>query len=329
VQGGEGTAASAIKGIFGIYNTQEVLDLIEWMRAYNLKPGRSKLLSFTAFDMQGPEAAAKCAIDAVGRLGREEGESMRRAYDGIDGMHGAALYVHRSGQLSDAEKAAFGAKAAAGLKLLEEHRDALLTRLTPAEYQRAHRCATIVVQAYIRAAKDIYTARDAAMAENVRWLAEVAHPGERIALWAHNSHVGASPYLWGVVSMGMHLRKHFGQQMRVLGFALDRGEVRAVQTKQGKTVSKGRIAVPLLPAKGDTPEALLKAAGVPRAILDLRTLPQTGALGAWLAEPQPIRTIGADFDPDATFTHYYSSVLQQTFDALIFFEETTAARPLQ
>jgi erythromycin esterase len=329
VQTGEGTAASAIKGIFGVWQTREVLDLIEWMRAYNSQPGRTKRLSFTAFDMQGPETAAKCAIDAVSRLGSADAETMRRAYDGIDGMYGRIDPLFSANPLSDAEKAAFRAKAAAGLKLLEDRRDALLRLLAPAEYRRAHRCATIVVQASMPGADDVGAARDAAMAENIRWLAEEAYPGERIAVWAHNGHVAAASDAKGTVPMGQHLRRIFGQQMRVLGFAMDRGEVSAFELRQGKTVSKGRIVLAIPPAKADSPEALLRATGVSRAILDLRTVPATGTLGAWLAELQPTRSVGWGFDPQAASAHYQSFVLPQAFDALIFLEETTAVRPLQ
>ncbi|MFZ1105250.1 MAG: erythromycin esterase family protein [Hyphomicrobiaceae bacterium] len=329
VRTGEGTAASAMKGIFGVWQTREVLDLIEWMRAYNSRPGRTRLLSFTAFDMQGPETAAKCVIEAVSRLGDTDGETMRRAYDGIGGMYERMDPLFSANPLSDAEKAAFRAKATAGLKLLEDRRDALLRLLTPAEYRRAHRCATIVVQASAPGAEDVGAARDAAMAENIKWLAEEAYPGERIAIWAHNGHVAAASDAKGSALMGRHLREIFGQQMRVLGFALDRGEVSALKLKQGKTISKGRVVLPIPAAKADSPEALLRAAGIPRAILDLRTVPATGALGARLAEVQPTRSIGWGFDPEAASAYYQGFVLPQAFDALIFFAETTAVSPLQ
>jgi erythromycin esterase len=167
------------------------------------------------------------------------------------------------------------------------------------------------------------------MAENIRWLAEEAYPGERIAVWAHNGHVAAASDAKGTVPMGQHLRRIFGQQMRVLGFAMDRGEVSAFEMRQGRTVSKGRIVLAIPPAKADSPEALLRATGVSRAILDLRTVPATGALGAWLAAVQPVRSVGWGFDPQAASAHYQSFVLPQAFDALIFLEETTAVRPLQ
>ena len=174
----------------------------------------------------------------------------------------------------------------------------------------------------------IVNARDMAMADNVRWLAEEAFPGEKIALWAHNGHVAAAPSAVGT-HMGQHLRKAFGQQMRVVGFALDRGDVRAKALKQGKPAADGRVALTIPAAKAGSPEALLRAAGLPRAILDLRAVPATSPLGAWLAAPQPIRSIGWGYDPAAASASYQSFVLPQAFDVLIFIENTTAAVPLE
>ena len=332
VQTGVGAAASAIRSIFSVWQTQEVLDLIEWMRAYNARPGRTKLLSFAAFDMQGPEAAARCVIEAVSRLGSADGEVARGIYAGIDDrMYGRMDAMFSENPLSEEEKADFRAKATAGRELMEERREALAKALTPAELRRADRCATTVVQASAvnaKASVELGDARDQAMAENIKWLAEEVYPGERIAVWAHNAHVAAGPDARGTQAMGVHLRKSFGEQLRVLGFAFDRGLVTASELKQGKP-SQSKLAMAVPPSRPDTLEALLRAAGVPRAILDLRTLPTSGALGEWLGGSQPIRSIGWGFDPEHAAVSYQSYVLQQAFDALIFLEETTATTLLK
>lgn len=331
VRTGEGTAGDALKAIFGVWQTREIRDLVEWMRRYNSTAGRTRLLSFTAFDMQDPETAAKCVTEAVSSLGGADRDRIRRAYDGVGGLFDRIDPAFTTNPLSPDERARFRANAADALELVEQRREALLRVLAPSEYGRARRCATIVAQASMPDADTtarIVNARDMAMADNVRWLAEEAFPGEKIALWAHNGHVAAAPSAVGT-HMGQHLRKAFGQQMRVVGFALDRGDVRAKALKQGKPAADGRVALTISAAKAGSPEALLRAAGLPRAILDLRAVPATSPLGAWLAAPQPIRSIGWGYDPAAASASYQSFVLPQAFDVLIFIENTTAAVPLQ
>jgi erythromycin esterase-like protein len=57
VLGGEGDPRALIKGMyFWTWNTEEVLEMVEWMRRFNMeKRGR---IEFTGFDMQTPDTAA-------------------------------------------------------------------------------------------------------------------------------------------------------------------------------------------------------------------------------------------------------------------------------
>ena len=111
----------------GAWRTEEVRDLIAWMRAYNSAPGRAKMLSFSGFGIHG---SAQCVIDAFGRLGTSEAEIVRRHYAGtrvLPFFHG----------LPDDERERVRADAAAALARVESQREALLRILTPAEYRSA------------------------------------------------------------------------------------------------------------------------------------------------------------------------------------------------
>ena len=319
IKTGDGSAAAALKEIgFWVWATEEVRDLIEWMRAYNAVPGRGKLLSFTGFDMQAPGPAAKCVVDAFNRLGAPEAENIKRLYDGTDDMYLRMdpLSLDPSKALPDAEKARLRANVAEALKLVEQNREALLRTMTPAEYTRVRQCAAVVVQGSLpRAVKgpDMFNARDEAMAANVKWLAEEAYPGEKVALWAHNGHIAGMSFAPGLVKvMGEHLRQTFGDQMRVLGFTFDRGDVRAVRKK-----------VPT--AKAGSVEDVLLAVGLPRFVLDLRGVSPASKLGSWLDAPQFLRLVEAVYDPDNPATAYTTVILPKAFDALIYIEDTTAS----
>ena len=49
---GQGSARAALAGLLPVWDTREVLDLIEWMRAYNLTRGARPMLRFVGIDMQ-------------------------------------------------------------------------------------------------------------------------------------------------------------------------------------------------------------------------------------------------------------------------------------
>jgi erythromycin esterase len=335
VKTGEGSAAAALREIgFWVWATEEVRELIEWMRAYNAVPGRAKLLSFTGFDMQSPGAAAKCVIDAFDRLGAPQAETFKRLYDGTGDMYLRMdpLSLDPSKAMPDAEKARLRANVAEALKLVDRSREALLRTMTPAEYARVRQCAAVVVQGSLPGAvkgPDMFNARDEAMAANVKWLAEEAFPGEKIALWAHNAHIAGMSFAPGQVKvMGEYLRQTFGEGIRVLGFTFDRGDVRAVRMKQGK-IDGPPTAMKVPTAKAGSVEDVLLTVGLPRFVLDLRGVAPAGKLGTWLNAPQVMRLVEAVYDPDNAAAAYTTVVLPKAFDALIYIEDTTASVPLQ
>jgi erythromycin esterase len=316
VQTGEGFAAGALSGLYPVWRTQEVYDLIEWMRAYNSTPGRAKLLSFTGFDTFSATMAAnaRCVIEAMSRLGAADGDIVRRLYSGAETLVlGDTMLSSTRPSASVEELARLQAGAADAFKLVEERQSALRQLLTAAEVQRVRQCARTA-----RYSSDY----DKVRADNVTWLANEAFRGEKIALWAHNSHLAADTQF----SMAGHLRATFGRQMLIIGFSVDRGQVRAVRSEGGKPISGPWATLPLAAANPGAVDGLLHATGLPRFIVDLRAVSSTSPLGDWIRKPQPMRAVGWTHDPDHP-DFYYSYTLSQAFDALIFIKEGTAATP--
>ena len=162
--------------------------------------------------------------------------------------------------------------------------------------------------------------RDASMAENIRWIAD-HNPGAKIIVWAHNGHVSKS-YSQGR-SLGGLLHSFYGPQMMNFGFAFDQGSFRAVDIANKSGVHPFTVA----PAPEGTFDAALAATGIPIFALDLRTVPKDGPAAAWFAQPHRTRDVGADYS-DATAASYWSSDSgPSAFDAILFVNATTAARP--
>jgi hypothetical protein len=75
---GEGDPAKLIKGMyFWTWDTQEVLDMVRWMREFN-KSGKGRV-EFTGFDMQTPNVALGIVQDFVARVDPEYGASLKQA----------------------------------------------------------------------------------------------------------------------------------------------------------------------------------------------------------------------------------------------------------
>jgi erythromycin esterase-like protein len=154
-------------------------------------------------------------------------------------------------------------------------------------------------------------ARDSCMAANVGWILEQA-PGEKIVLWAHNSHVSRAPG-W----MGEHLHRRYGRNYVPIGFTTARGTYRAVDG----TVREGN---PLTAPPAMSLENALMRAGRPRFFLDLRRANGKKEVADWLAQYRPMRGIGAK----AQMEQFRHTRVSRWYDAIVWIDSTSSAVPL-
>jgi erythromycin esterase len=320
VRTGEGSADDAARAIGNPWATQEVRDMLAWMRSYNERRGDRTPLSVFGFDMQYPGEAAKCVVDLVGRAGSAARADAMLLYEGIDGF----------GRASDQEIARLRSQALRVDDLLDKRRDELAKVLNPAEQLELSRCVRHVAQAFALRASSSPTLRDEMMADNARRLIEESYSGQKVILWAHSGHLSMWPGPSGSnVTMGTRLHDRFGSQMFVVGFGFAKGEVRARRLKGGTPIDPGQwTSLTLSPPVPYSADAFLAAADLPRFALDLRRAQADGGLGRWLSRDHWFRTLGWGYDPDSPTFGYEKIDLAAAYDALVFIAESSAAKPL-
>jgi erythromycin esterase len=159
--------------------------------------------------------------------------------------------------------------------------------------------------------------RDQSMADNVKWILD-NNPDAKIVLWAHNGHVSTAS-VGGFGPMGASLRKMFGAQMVVFGFAFNQGSFQAIER------NKGLHDFTVGPAPAGSLDATLSATGIPLFALDLRSVPKGSPAAAWLSEPHKTRSIGALFSQESA-QYLFDLNAPESFDVILFVDKTTAAR---
>ena len=170
--------------------------------------------------------------------------------------------------------------------------------------------ARVVLQAMqLRAGK---VSRDRSMADNVKWILD-QNPGAKIVLWAHNGHVATAGFSYE--TMGAALRRMYGREMVVFGFSFSQGSFQAMPQGGGTLKT---FTVPT--SSSASLDATLAAARLPLFALDLRGAP------AWFHEKRGSRQIGATYPNGASDAFIGNIVPADAFDAVLFVEETTAAR---
>jgi erythromycin esterase len=307
IHGGPGTAADVVRGMhFWTWSTTEVDAFVDWMRAYNLAHPDAPQISFRGFDMQySQDAIARInaylqRVDPANASARAAQLSCADSYlfTGYPDLPLAQRNACR-----DSITAAYDAIAAA--------RESYIAASDAAEYERVLRYARVVVQDEDTAghAPLLTPARDAYMAENVEWIAETEHPGEKIMLWAHNSHIGS----YFDVFMGAHLRSRYPKEYLNIGLLFDRGAYTARDAAPPNAL--GVYHVDGAPASGF--ESFFKATGRPRLIADLRAAPPL--IQARLSQGNSMWAIGSVSTPNRI-----AEIVRYDVDAVIWIEQVTA-----
>jgi erythromycin esterase len=312
----ESDARSLLVGLrYWTWNSQEILDLLQWMCAHNQTAGVEPV-SFAGFDMQSADTAMDSVIAYFEQV---EPEYVREAQIGYSCLRLSRLqdYAERPQARREGCRERIQTvhdHLVAGQASYEE-------RSSPQMFAQVEHSSSIVLQAEDCLADFDACERDRYMADNVMWLLQQAGPETKVILWAHNDHV-ADRLTSAGRSMGSYLRDVYGQELLIVGLASgDEGSFNAISYEFGRLGGVDMHMVPEAP-RGSY-ETYLARAELERMVLDLRDVPaEPGA--EWLIEPRGLRAIGAVYDPALPDEEYFPQVeITAEFDLIVYIEQTT------
>jgi erythromycin esterase len=295
---GRGDPKQALAGLyFWTWDTYEVLDLIEWMRAWNADPAHRKV-KFYGFDMQTTRVAASMAEDYV-----------RRIDPAIAAAYGPTFALFRNAPAN--QRLRPGDDRTRELEQLVE-------RIGPraSESDAGMRCIRVLQQAGGFARR--WNERDLGMADNVEWILAREGPSAKVMLWAHNGHVQKIPRS----TMGGQLASRLGARYVSIGFVFDKGSFRAYENV-GRRPLTVRV-VSLGPSRPGTLAAELATIGRSPFLLDLRRPP--AVVAKWLDAGVDMRMIGSTYTPSME-TEYINFKPRQQFDAIVFVDTMHPSHP--
>ncbi len=205
------TASDAVHNLsFNIYHTQQMIDLVQWMRDYNDSCAEGDEVSFYGFDLQNPEAGAARVV-----------EYCKNSEDISVDITPLESFANRAENDFEYDSEGFKAVIPELKKVLEER---LAADADDIELKQLIRILDNC-QAFIELAKayssDIYTdgynCRDKYMAEIVMWISEFEQElgNEKIMIAGHNGHIGLEG-VW-YTSMGRNLKDALGDKYFAIG----------------------------------------------------------------------------------------------------------------
>ena len=311
-----------------------VRDFVEWLRAHNRTLGADRQVGFYGLDLYSLFTSMQVVLTYLAKVDPEAAKRARSNYACFDhAAEDAQAYGYA---------AHFGLKGSCEDEVVQVLREmaSRAAQVPPApgpdrdEAFHAQQNARLVRNAeeYYRtmfqARVSSWNLRDSHMVETLaaldRHLAGAGAP-PRIALWAHNSHLGDASATdmgeRGEWNVGQLVRKRYALEAVLVGFSTHHGWVTAAsnwdEPAQRKRVRAG------LPGSW---EDLFHKTGTAQFLLPLR---DDAALRALVASPRLQRAIGVIYRPDTERqSHYFHTHLDRQFDAVVHIDETSALEPL-
>ena len=304
VAGGEGELQEALSGLYWMWNTEEMRDLVEWMRACNDPALR---IAYTGMDMQ---MFYQELYTLLGAFGEEKpmykliGE-LARIFSAVNEARSDPFVITPPQMLAAAEPL---------LVQLEQR----VTALSDEEAEafsvpaggsgRAWLLQNIVLlRQYLAGVPD----RDRFMAENLLWI-RGRNPGTPIVVWAHNGHICKTDGL-----MGGYLRDSLGEGYVNFGFAFAEGVCSYIG-------DRGIGSYEAQPAYPGTLEYLLAQLDEPIFVLDLKKMREADDPALKWIDAMEFRVIGYL----KAMREFYPERVSEAFDYLIFIRESTPSHLL-
>ncbi len=325
---GNGNITSLIQtDLYGAWRTQEVLDFIEWMRAYNANPAHTRKVHFVGIDAWNiSQQIFDDVVSYLQNVAPQQAAQVQTLYTGIRPTSPIPDFVDYGGFSAQpqATKQRYQANAQQVVDLLKTHQSAYQRLSSSSAFALALQEAQVIVQyttlgVLIPSSETLFTSeaayakRDEFMADNVAWLQDYEGAGARIMLWAHNTHI--AKLRKPDKSMGEYLYENYQERYRPIGTSFYRGTVRIFPGGPSKVVT--------VPTPGaNSYNYAFGSVNIPRYLLDIRQAP-AGPVHAWLQGPYPLLNYGVggqDLETDGA--------LQYWFDVIVSFHDITASHLL-
>jgi erythromycin esterase len=302
---GEGDPKKLIAGMyFWTWNTEEVLNMVEWMRRYNQPNQR---IAFTGFDMQAYEGA----IDELSGAFKENEDvinqisDLKKLLDEIKKRAQQSSYVTT---VSNSERDELNSL----FRFLQKNIE--ISTFQASDKNWLLQNIVVIQQCLQNYQSNNNPWRDKCMADNLMWIKE-HNPDSKIVTWAHNGHIMKTDQM-----MGYHLAKMLGDDHVTFGFTFSEGSYTAAG-------NRGLTSYPAVKAYPGTLEFFLEQLNEPIFIIDLKKIISNNDKDTkWLMERLPYRRVGALGGQAIEFS---DRKVVDDFDYLIFIKTSTPSTLLR
>jgi erythromycin esterase len=302
---------------FWIWKTQEMVDLIRWMRSYNEQRGERPALQFLGLDMQSCDTVILRVLSYIDEVDPQAGDEFRDLYANFWTF---TEHLSRYSDESPQFKSTCWSQLKHAQELLLAQRTNYEARSSSATFAYTLQCANIVLQAEQMFSSFKYELRSQFMAENAVWHLDQAGPQAKMFIWTHNGHAVAPRDDSTFRSLGSCLHQKYNREFKAFGMLVSQGTFNAQDKYQQENIIEHTFGLPL----STSYEYIFQSLGLSRAIVDLQQL--SDELYDWLLEPRMCRSVGIMYAEKAEQNYWSKMSLPESFDGIFYVQDSTPSQ---
>jgi len=314
-----------------MWANRSILDFTYWLKTHNDSVTEAnKQVGFYGLDLYSLGASIEAVLNYLNTVDPATAEVARLRYGCLSPWSAdPALYgqLVLTRQYRKCEEGVIATLQDMLKKRLE------YTEVDGERYFNASQNALLVANAerYYRtmyyAEQNSWNQRDQHMFSTLESVLKYRGPHSKAIVWAHNSHIGDARATQmsarGELNIGQLVRQKYGDAAYLIGFGTDHGTVAAASEWGGPMEVKT-----VQPSHMDSYERVCHEVPTDNFLLPLRKPAQT-ALRKQLLSERLERAIGVIYRPETELqSHYFYASLPRQFDEFIWFDETSAVKPL-
>ncbi len=312
VLNGKGDIDNCIKNLgFGIWMTQEVKNMIVWIKEYNDTQIASNKVQFFGCDMQWGTTAMGLLKDHL----TETNQYTPRMEEGFMAIKKA---LNPTVKLTSKDKKAIentiGSLNTAQFSISDTGKISMFKHNIRV-IQQFFELVNSKSKLFPAKSLDV---RDKYMAENCEWIYNFTGQ-KKMMIWAHNGHINKLRTNYRLRPMGMVLSENFKDKYYSMGFDFSAGKIRSFDIAERKYVAMDAPA--LMP---NSSGAIFAECAERNFILDFKSASKDPVINTFLNKEISSVFTGGGYTVGSA-RYYVTNKLADTYDAIIFIRNTNAA----
>lgn len=229
--------ASFMSSFYLIYHTREFIDLLQWLRAYNLSVPEEKRVIVYGCDTQH-----------IGNLVSMTKDFLLQV-DPVYIHEAESKLLELTGKLSSRKRAQYLSNIESVIQRFNERKDLYLKHTSERKFHFAMKVLDAMKNAVNQSTlmndhgTKAQSLRDEAMLENIKWIMK-NESNTKIILWGHNGHIQKVNFNLKKKDhfrLGTGLHQEFGPAYYAIGFDFDKGSFNAVNYQNGARMQACKV----------------------------------------------------------------------------------------